>query len=63
MFIFLCLAILHGIISSFIHLPANPIISVFSTTEEIIIYMFHVFIIYSSFDEHVGDFHFLVYCE
>ena len=58
-FIFLCLTSL-SIISKSIHIAANGIVSFFLMAEwYLIIYIYHIFFIHSSFDGYLGFLHFL----
>ena len=58
--IFVFLASLSMIISSCIHFAADGIISFFFMAEEYsIVYMYHIFLIHSSVDGHLGCFHVL----
>ena len=57
-FLFFCLSSLNMIISVSIHVAANGIISLFIMAEKYsIAYMYHVVLIHSSADGHLGCFH------
>ena len=59
-FVFLCLTSLSMVISRSIHVAANSIISFFLMAEYYsIVYMYHIFFIYSSVNGHLGCFHVL----
>lgn len=52
---------MYVLLSTSIHLPETPVISFFFPVEEhVVVYMYHIFTIDSSFDGHLGSFHLLV---
>ena len=58
-FLLLCLTSLHVKISRSIHVAANGISLSLMAKQYSIVYMYHVFFIHSSVDEHLGCFHVL----
>ena len=59
-FVFLCQTLLNMIISKFIHVTANGIVSFFFMAQHYsIVYMHHIFFIHSSVNGHLGFFHIL----
>ena len=56
MFVFHCLTSISMTISRSIHVAANGFISFFFTANTPLYYMYHIFFIHSSFNEHLGSF-------
>ena len=58
-FVFFCLIYFNMMISRYIHVAANGIVSFFSMSEKYIVYMYHLFLIHLSVNGHLRCFHVL----